>query len=214
MKSSLVSLMLITLSLLLSPASPAGDALADAMSRAPIKNFLSEGFGSLNAKAPAETKEFGRLVGLWHVETEMASGSGEFVPMAPGLWAWKYALDGFAVSDLWYQSAENLPSYMANLGRDYLLTANRVYAVAEHRWHVAWMANGAGSVMGADVGTFTAQLVDGELVMSSGPGSFGLQRVIFSEFSDDSFRWRSDYSQDDGKTWTTVMRMRAKRLEK
>ena len=29
----------------------------------------------------------------------------------------------FAVSDLWYQSADNLPAYMTSLRRDYLLTA-------------------------------------------------------------------------------------------
>ena len=103
------------------------------------------------------------------------------------------SLVGFRVSDMWYQSADRLPSYMANLGRDYLLTANRLYDVANRKWRVAWMANGAGKVMGADYGTFSAELEGDEIVMRSAPGKgFGLQRVVFSEIGDDSFRWKSE----------------------
>jgi hypothetical protein len=43
------------------------------------------------------------------------------------------------------------------------------------------------------------------------PNAFGL-RVVFSDFTDDTFRWKSDYSRDEGKTWITVMRMRATRV--
>ena len=176
-----------------------------------IAKFLGEGVGALNPKAPAETEQFGRLAGVWTVETEMAGMTGELQKSAPGVWAWKYAIDGFAVRDLWFQSADNLPPYMANLGRDYLLTANRIYDVAGKRWQVAWMANGAGSVMGADFGTFNATLENDEIVMSSPPGGFGLQRVTFYEIGDDSFRWKSEYSMDEGKSWRTVMRMHARR---
>lgn len=183
------------------------------LSRPPIQAFLGHGFGTLNEKAPPETEQFGRLVGLWRVETEMATQGGSFVATAPGFWVWKYTLDGFAVSDLWYQGADGLPTYMANLGRDYLLTTNRIYNVREKKWNVYWMANGAGKVMGADTGTFTAVLEDDAIVMTSGPGGFGLQRVVFSDFTENSFRWSSDYSPDDGKTWNTVMRMAATRIE-
>lgn len=176
-----------------------------------IRSFLGEGVGARHPQAPPETEQFGRLAGVWTVETEMAGMTGELAPSAPGVRAWKYALDGFAVRDLWYQSADNLPPYMAALGRDYLLTANRIYDVASKAWQVAWMANGAGSVMGADFGTFTATLEDGAIVMTSPPGAFGLQRVVFHEVGDDSFRWKSEYSMDEGKTWRTVTRMHARR---
>jgi len=192
----------------------APDDTLDPMRFPAIKQFLAAGFGEPHEKAPAETEQFGRLVGLWTVEAEMASPNGDWVRSAPGIWAWKYTIDGFAVSDLFFQSKENLPPYMANLGRDYHLTANRVFVVNEKRWEVAWMANGAGKVMGADHGTFSAELDDkGEIVMTSPPGGYGLQRVVFYEIADDSFRWRSDYSMDQGKSWRTVMRMHARRHE-
>ena len=199
------------LALFATAGAAAAEGGADPAAIPTIREFLGGGVGARHPKAPAETEQFGRLAGVWEVETQMAGPSGEMLPSAPGIWAWKYAIDGFAVRDLWYQSADNLPPYMANLGRDYLLTANRIYDVASKRWQVAWMANGAGSVMGADFGTFTATLENDEIVMTSPPTGFGLQRVVFYEIGDDSFRWKSDYSMDEGKTWRTVMRMHARR---
>ncbi len=177
-----------------------------------IKAFLGDGFGVLHEQAPDELQQFGRLVGLWRVEAEMARQGGGWVKSQPGIWVWKYTIDGFAVTDLWYQGADRLPAYMAALGRDYLLTANRVYDVANKKWQVAWMANGAGKTPGVDFGVFAAQLEDEEIVMRSLPGiGFGLQRVVFFEITDESFRWKSEYSMDEGETWNTVMRMKATR---
>jgi hypothetical protein len=112
---------------------------SDPMNIPAIKSFLGGGFGAKHEKAPQELDQFGRLVGLWHVAAEMRRQDGTWAESAPGVWAWKYAIDGFAVRDLWYQGADNLPVYMANLGRDYLLTANRIYDVANKVWQVAWM---------------------------------------------------------------------------
>ena len=199
------------LAILLPTAALAQESAVDPMAIPAVKTFLSDGFGARHEKAPAEIEQFGRLVGLWRVEAEMASQDGSWAKSAPGIWALKYAIDGFAISDLWYQGADNLPAYMAHLGRDYLLTANRIYDVAKKKWQVAWMANGAGKAMGADFGTFTASLEDGEIVMTSPPSVFGLQRVVFYEIGDATFRWKSEYSMDKGKTWKTSMRMHARR---
>jgi hypothetical protein len=180
----------------------------------PLRSFVGEGYGVAHPDAPPELAQFGQLVGLWHADAEMRRQDGGWVKSAPGTWAWKYVLGGFAVSDLFYQGVDELPAYMANLGRDYLLTANRIYDVRQKKWQVAWMANGAGEVPGADYGTFTAVWTDNQLVMSSPPadGAFGLQRVVFHDFSTDSFRWKSEYSTDEGKTWNTVMRIQATRI--
>lgn len=186
----------------------------DPMTIPAIKSFIGEGFGAKSEKAPPQIQQFGQLVGVWRVEAELRRSDGSWMESAPGVWAWKYAIDGFAISDLWYQSANNLPIYMANLGRDYLLTANRIFDVSNHTWQVAWMANGAGQAMGADFGTFTAALRNGEIVMTSPPGDgpYGLQRVVFHDITRESFRWKSEYSTDDGATWNTVMRLHATRL--
>ena len=177
-----------------------------------IRSFLANAPQRPHDKAPKETSQFGRLVGLWAVETEMAGADGSWVATAPGLWAWRYTLDGFAVQDLWFQPKERLPRYMSKLGRDYLLMSNRIFDGKQQRWAVHWMANGAGTVMGADTGSFTATSQGDHIVMEAPPSAYGLQRVIFSQIGADSFRWSSEYSQDQGKTWRAVMRMRARRM--
>ena len=177
-----------------------------------IRSFMTDGPGARHEKAPKELEQFGRLAGVWIVDVELRRRDGGWQESPSGVWAWKYTLDGFAVSDLYFQAADSLPVYMANLGRDYLLTSNRIYDVSGKKWRVAWMANGAGSAQGADFGTFTAELEDGAIVMRSPPGDgYGLQRVVFSDITDDSFRWRSEFSTDDGETWQAVMRLTAKR---
>jgi hypothetical protein len=178
-----------------------------------IANFLSDGDGQRNAAAPEETEQFGALVGLWTTEAEILTQDGSWADSAPGVWAWKYTIDGFAVADLFYHGEDSLPEYMKDLGHSYMLTAIRIYDVSAGKWQIAWMANGAGRAMGADFGTFTAVHSDGEIVMSSPPseGAFGLQRVVFHDMSSDAFHWKSQYSRDNGANWTTVMKIRATR---
>jgi hypothetical protein len=196
------------------PATASGGAVNPAEIPA-INDFLGEGLSRMHELAPAQTEQFGRLVGLWTTEAEVRRQDGTWVNSAPGVWAWKYTMDGFAVSDLFYQGKESLPSYMADLGRDYMLTANRIYDVKASVWQIAWMANGAGSVMGADFGTFTAVEDHDEMVMSSPPGdgALGLQRVVFYDIEKNSFRWKSEYSTDGGDSWNAVMKIHATRVD-
>ena len=175
-----------------------------------IANFLgADGFGAPNAAAPAETQTFGRLVGLWDARPEMRAQDGSWVEQAPALWAWQYTLDGFATQDLWFHSADHLPSYIASLGRSYLLTGLRVFEPASGMWRVAWAANGAGAAAGMDFGTFEGTIEEGNVVLRE-ESQWGHQRVTFSEVTESSFLWTSEMSRN-GEEWATVMRVRAKR---
>lgn len=179
-----------------------------------IRAFLGDdGFGKAHPEAPPEIEHFGRLAGAWEVEQEVLTQAGEWRTETPALWVWQYTLDGFAVTDLWYQAADALPQYMSHLGRAYMLSAIRVYDV-KAGWRVAWMANGAGKGPGMDFGTFEAVAEEGRIVMrnSGDDPAVGLQRIVFSDVTDDSFRWTSEYSQDNGATWTAVMKVHATRI--
>lgn len=194
-------------------ASPVRETFGDPMEIPAIRDFLVEGgFGERAPGAPEAVDEFGRLAGVWYATQEVLRRDGSRVRGEPALWAWKYALGGYAVHDLWYQARDRLPDYLGDLGRDYLLSSRRVYDVRDERWKVAWMANGAGETPGKDFGTMEARAEEGRIVMTSEPGEHGVQRVVFSEIAGDSFRWASEYSQDDGETWTTVMRVTARRI--
>ncbi len=204
---------LVAVILVLTPiCSDAAERLGRPTDPPAIRAFLSSGLGTLHEQAPERSRDFARLVGVWDVEQELRKRDGTWAGTWPGVWVWKHAIDGFAVQDLFYQPKDALPPYMASFGRDYLLTAMRIYDVRSKRWNVAWMANGAGLTPGLDFGTFEASSDDGRLVMTS-PGSseMGEQRVVFSEIDENSFLWESEFSSDGGETWQTVMHVKAKR---
>lgn len=189
-----------------------GQATLDPMAYPPVRAFLTGGPGEIHPDAPPETAQFGRLAGIWDTRQELLMSTGEWVDAPPGLWAWKYALGGFAIQDLWFQAADRLPSYMTELDRDYMLTANRIYDTAAAVWRVAWMANSNGQLQGADHGAFEAREMGGDIVMTGPPvEGVGEQRIVFAEISEDSFDWRSEFSRDGGASWITVMRVHATR---
>lgn len=191
---------------------PVREIFGDPMEISAVREFLGDGgFGERSPRAPEALSAFGRLAGIWIATQEVRKRDGGWVEGEPSLWIWKYALGGFAVRDLWYQARDRLPDYLGELDRDYLLTSMRVYDVGEERWKIAWMANGAGEAPGKDFGTMEATESGGRIVMTSPPGEYGLQRVVFSGITLDSFRWVSHYSQDEGETWTPVMRVHARR---
>lgn len=179
-----------------------------------ITDFLGTGFGALDPQAPRETEAFGRLVGIWRAEQELRRQDGSWVVSAPAYWVWKYAPGGFAVQDLWYQSANALPVYLEHLGHDYLLTALRIYEASAGAWRVAWAANGGGKGPGDDFGIFEADETDGRIVMRSevSSGDSMSQRIFFHSFEEDSFQWTSELSSDGGETWDAIMRVTARRV--
>ena len=175
-----------------------------------VRSFLGQqALKEANPRAPAQTREFGRLVGVWEVDLEMRGQDGRWHPGGQAVWIWKHALGGFAIQDLFIHPKDHLPVYLKSLDRTYLLTSVRVYEPASSQWQVAWAANGAAQAGGPDFGTFTASTAGDDVVMR-GSSSFGEQRVTFSEITSGSFVWTSEYSRD-GKEWMAVLRMRARR---
>lgn len=174
-----------------------------------VRDFLgSRGFGVEHSDAPAELMDFGRLVGIWDARQEILGSDGAWHEGAPALWIWRFGLGGFVVRDLWLHTVEHLPDYLSALDRPYLLTSMRIYDATAGRWHVAWAANGGGSVPGSSFGTFEATEVDGSVVML-GDSPVGKQRVTFHDVTEASFSWKSEYSTDQGQTWTVVMKVTA-----
>jgi hypothetical protein len=178
-----------------------------------IREFLADGgFGQRHPAAPEELEQFGRLAGIWEATQEMRRQDGSWAVVGPALWTWRYTLGGFAVQDLWYQAEEELPSYLGNLKRDYLLSALRTIDVRSQTWKIAWTANGMGQVPGDDFGTMEAKWDGTQMVLTAPPNDFGLQRVTFHDIRADSFSWLSEFSRDGGESWQAVMRVTAKRL--
>lgn len=192
------------------PASSGGLSVEKVVSMPEVRSFLGDQrLGKPHPEAPAQLAQFGRLVGIWAAETEMRAQDGTWVRSEPAVWIWKYTLGGFATQDLWIHPEDHLPAYLKSLGRPYLLTSLRVFDPATSQWRIAWVANGAGQAGGQDFGTFTASARGDDMVLT-GSSAFGKQRVTFSNVTESSFEWTSEYSRD-GASWHAVMRVRARR---
>jgi hypothetical protein len=192
----------------------AQDGLGAARQNVAVQTFLGEGGREAASDAPRELRQFGQLVGVWWAEQEIRRRDGGWARVAPALWAWRYALGGYAVQDLWFQSEAELPEYLGALGRDYLLSSTRVFDVSSGTWKVAWYANGLGDTPGADFGTLEGQLAGSEIVMTAPPAAGApAQRITFASITEDAFVWTSSFSQDGGATWQDVMRVRARRIQ-
>lgn len=194
------------------PRCLAQSADAAALTIPPIRDFLAVGgFGNRHPRAPAELEQFGRLAGIWECTQEMRRQDGSWATVGTALWVWRYALGGFAIQDLWYQSEDSLPSYLGDLGHDYLLSGLRTYDVRTGKWKIAWTANGMGQTPGDDFGLLEAEWDGARMVLTSPPGEYGLQRVTFHDIEPNSFTWVSEFSRDGGATWMAVMRVSARR---
>lgn len=164
--------------------------------------------------APVETVQFGQLAGIWYCTGFMQDplGKVDTVPYE-AYWAWKYILDGYAVQDYFFQG-KNEFRYWDYFKRGTSLTQLRVFDTKESQWKIAFITDNGGKMPGRFFGTFTAKMQDGELIMEpSSQNPDKLSRIVFYDMGENSFEWRSESSEDAGKTWIVTIRLSGKRLQ-
>ena len=140
---------------------------------------------------------FGQFVGSWdHTWREFGSekpigGSGE--------WHFGWVLQGRAVQDVFIAYYDDGTLY------DYGTTI-RAYDPQTQAWNVAYCGPVTGSLR-----TFTARMVDDEIVLEGRSSDGHLVHWIFSEITPATFRWRGEVSRNNGVTWTLYEEMRLQR---
>lgn len=161
------------------------------------------GGGVLEAQAPApemadKLSLFGQFVGDWEFDVVNHAPSGP--QKAHGEWRFRWALEGYAVQDVWRfpPRSQGAP---AALG-----TTIRTYDKSIDAWRAVFV-----SAAGGVVYPFVARKHGNDIVME-GTGPEGrAMRWIFSDVTAGSFHWRGLSSKDGGKTWTTEQEMVVRR---
>jgi hypothetical protein len=113
---------------------------------------------------------------------------------------WRWILDGRAVQDVWMTTDEKT-SRSVREG-----TTVRFYDQKIDAWHSVWISPAQGVVK-----TFVARQAGDEIVLEGKTAEEYLVKWIFSEITPDSFRWHSEESRDNGKSWTLREEMRIRR---
>ncbi len=181
-----------------------------------ILSFLGDRknpFGNMHPDAPIETKQFGKLVGLWKAE-DTVWVNGEWKCCWSGVWAFKYTVDGFGIQDYYVQKKEDFPPPPRAIKRDTNLTLIRVFDPKNKIWNIARISNGGKESGGSNFATFTAIKKDSEIIMSPRNTESRLSvRMIFYGLERDSFKWRLEISQDKGRTWKKRFLIKGRRME-
>lgn len=156
---------------------------------------------------------FGQLVGSWEVEFTdyLPNGSTQIVK---GEAHFGWALEGRAILDVWIIPRRELRVEMPSMG-DYGATL-RFYDPDIDAWRSTWIGPAKHFVF-----PFIGRFVDGEIVLE---GSFGGEvvdvgstaecvstRWIFSDITEDSFKWRALQSNDGWATHLLYQEMVARR---
>jgi hypothetical protein len=159
-----------------------------------LKTLAADGPDPVHAQA---MQLFGQFAGSWEHTwrffdgRENASGSGQ--------WHFGWVLQGRAVQDVFiaYNADGSLYDYGSTI---------RVYDPAQERWNIAYLGP-----LTQTCRTFTARMVEDEIVLEGRNADGHLIHWIFSEITSSTFRWRGEISENDGLTWRLYEEMRLKR---
>jgi len=143
---------------------------------------------------------FGQFVGDWDILEDRYLQSDGTWAVTKGELHWRWILNGKAVQDVWAftegKTGKPIPEG----------TTVRFYEPKIDAWHSVWISPNQGVVK-----TFIARKVGDEIVLDGESHDGCPVKWIFSEISHESFRWRSEETRDEGKTWTMKEEMRIQR---
>jgi len=166
-----------------------------------IQGLHSEG---PNPELEEKLMLFGQFVGDWDILEDRfyePDGTQNLEQnLARGELHWGWILNGRAVQDVWMSTDEKTGKAIPEG------TTVRFYDPKIDAWHSVWISPTQGVVK-----TFVARQVRDEIVLE-GKNTEGYPvKWIFSEITPDSFKWRSEETRDNGKSWTLKEEMRIRR---
>ena len=159
----------------------------------------------LNANAPTETESLGRLVGKWDAKIESLDKDGNWNPGTNNIeWHWYYILNGHGIQDDW------ITEKLAADGSDSTLvygTNIRIFNKQENKWYMAWIHGD-----GRKLASFTAVNEDDNVIMEGKNANGREVRITFFDITENSFEWQQEWTFDEGKSWTVVVKIHCTRL--
>jgi len=146
--------------------------------------------------APPESQQFDFLIGDWQVAGTRYGEDGSPVLQYQASWNAKSLNGGRMIVDDFKACAPT--------GQDVSSYATlRTYCEVTRRWEMVGLA----ALQPAVPAQWHGEFKDGEMLLEASgkdpAGNLVRTRIRFCEIQDNSFRWESRVSRDDGKTWVT-----------
>jgi hypothetical protein len=178
------------------------------MLKQPVKSGTSQTpwkITGLDAEGPfPQQKEklalFGQFVGDWEiVEDRYLLDDGTWIKGRGELHI-NWILEGRALQDTFMTFDEKTHKMIPDG------TTLRFYDSMIDAWRVVWFSPMQGAIK-----TLIGRKIGDEIVLERTTDEGYLVKWIFSEITPNSFRWRSEESRDDGKTWRLREEMRIRK---
>jgi hypothetical protein len=144
---------------------------------------------------------FGQFVGDWDiVEARYTQADGTEVKLK-GEVHFGWILGGSAIQDVWmgYREGSQRPILFG--------TTIRFYDPKIDAWRSTWLSPIKGLVQ-----TFIARKINDEIVLEGKTAEGYPEKWIFSQITPQSFRWHSEETHDDGKTWQLTEEMQIRKV--
>ncbi|MDH2901599.1 MAG: hypothetical protein PXY39_11575 [archaeon] len=162
-----------------------------------IQGLASEG---PNSEFKEKLMLFGQFVGDWDIlECRYLQTDGTWANQRGEL-HWRWILDGRALQDVWGTIDEETHNFIPDG------TTVRFYNPKIDAWQSTWI-----SPTQEVVKTFIGRQLGNEIVLEGKSTEGCPVKWIFSEITPSSFRWRSEETRDEGKTWVLKEEMRIHR---
>jgi hypothetical protein len=165
--------------------------------------WLIKGLGASgpDPKLKEKLMLFGQFVGDWDiVEARYLQADGTWVKMK-GEVHFGWILGGTAIQDIWMGG--RVGSQEVTL----FGTTIRFYDPKIDAWRSTWLSPLKGLVR-----TFIARKVNDEIVLESKTAESYPEKWIFSQITPQSFRWHSEETHDNGKTWLLTEEMEIRKI--
>jgi hypothetical protein len=148
---------------------------------------------------------FGQLVGSWDISDTHFNPDGTVRARRRGEWHFGWVLEGRVIQDVLISPPRDERAKTGASAHEYGTTV-RAYDPVIDGWRITYVA----PVFGATVNLIARQH-DDEIVLE-GRGPDGKRnRWVFSDITDEFFRWRGYESSDEGLTWFMDEEMHAHR---
>ena len=166
--------------------------------------------GGPNPALADKLKTYAFLPGRWHADVLVhGEALGDRLHRGTCQIDAGWILDGRAIQDVWAipdatQAARSAPQLP--ITGNWFGTTLRVYDPAIDAWRISWI-DPARSTFMRQIGR-----AEGDRIVQLGKADDGRHwRWSFSDITDASFHWRAEVSLDDGRTWTLIVEVLARR---
>lgn len=142
---------------------------------------------------------FGQFVGDWEMDDRYLKEDGNWGVGKGGI-HWRWILEGRGLQDTFTEINEAT-------GEEFPWgTTVRFYDAKIDAWRSTWSSPRQGAVK-----TFIGRKVGEQIVLERTGEEGHMWKWIFSSIKPDSFRWHSEMSRDNRKTWTLTEEMNVRR---